>query len=125
MKTHLDKLAAEYGFNLVEKCIENTKKLKELERETNKSLGILIEDGLFAYSIWLDSEGKEIHEAITDSSLKLLKNVGLLKKDTKTLWEGILEEISPNIQKTILARQLIERMLIYARYMAKANAKGE
>jgi len=107
---------------------ERPKKLdaKEYEREVNKALGILIEDGLFAYSIWLESENKEPHRVMQTMSLTLLKDseIGLIK-DSTDLRNGILKEISTSIDKTLFARQLLERMLIYAMYRAKALQKGE
>lgn len=121
MKANLDKLAAESGFNLVEKCKEDDRELKELERVINKSLGILIEEGLFAYSIWLESEQENV---IEEYSRKLI-NEAKISQSNRSLREIILHEISKDIQKMILTRQLLERMLIYARYMAKAIQKGE
>ncbi len=59
---NLDKICAEYGFKILENVeeIENNKgksdKAKDFEREITKALGILMEDGLFAYAIWLESK---------------------------------------------------------------------
>ncbi|WP_457753985.1 hypothetical protein [Thermococcus sp.] len=96
---------------------------KEYYKVTTKALGILIEDGPFAYSIWLESEGKEPHRIIELISLELLKRTNLVSESNKKLRESILEEISTSLEKTLLARQLLERMLIYARYRAKALQK--
>ena len=98
---------------------------KELERVINKALGILIEDGLFAYAIWLESEGKDAHKLLELSSLKLLKDVGVISSEQNNLRDATLNKISTSIEKTMLARQLLERMLVYARYRAKAIQKGE
>lgn len=91
---------------------------KEMERIINKSLGILIEDGLLAYTIWLESENKEHHKVIIISSLKILNDTGLVSNQD-SLKDAMLK-IAKSIQKTLLARQLLERMLVYARYRAKA-----
>lgn len=96
---------------------------KEMERIITKSLGILIEDGLLAYAIWLESENKDPHKVITVSSLKILTDTNLISNKMSNLRDVMLE-ISSSIQKTLLARQLLERMLIYARYRAKALQKG-
>jgi len=96
---------------------------KEIERIITKSLGILIEDGLFAYAIWLESENKDPHKVITVSSLKILTDTNLISNKKSNLRDAMLE-ISSSIQKTLLTRQLLERMLIYARYRAKALQKG-
>ncbi|HBT38891.1 MAG: hypothetical protein H5T93_02715 [Pseudothermotoga sp.] len=92
---------------------------KEFERVTTKALGILIEDGLFAYVVWLESEGKHIHKLIILSSLKLLIKINLISS-SQNLREAVLNEISSSIQKTLFARQALERMLVYARYRAKS-----
>jgi len=120
MKANLDKLVAESGFNLVEKCKKEKRDLKELERIISKSLGILTEEGLFAYSIWLESEGESIVE---EYGMKLIKDAKISQSD-KSLRDTIPSETSKDIQKTILTKELLERMLIYARYRAKALREG-
>ncbi len=142
----LDKIAAEYGFTLCDVFKENIKKLtdksektkatsddsgayndniyKELEREINKALGILIEDGPFAYSIWLESENKEPHRAIMTQSLTILRNKNISLIDKNNLRDGILKDIASDINKLLLTKQVLERMLIYARYRAKALQKS-
>jgi hypothetical protein len=121
---NLDQISAKIGFDLADK---NKSKAKEFERVVTKALGILIEDGLLAYAIWLESEDER---DVIDYSFTLLKNkIKLIKKDygnnTEKLRKAILDEITPHIQKTLLARQLLERMLVYARYRAKATQKGD
>jgi predicted amino acid-binding ACT domain protein len=127
-KKEYDVIKGEKTIKDLEKFVENLKfkfDVKEYEREINKALGILIEDGLFAYSIWLESEDKEPHRAMRITSLLLLKDSSInLIQNSHDLRKGILEEISKSIEKTLLARQLLERMLIYARYRAKALQKG-
>ena len=95
---------------------------KEMERIINKSLGILIEDGLFAYDIWLESENKDSHKVIIVSSLKILNDTNLTSNQDSL--RDVILEIAKSIHKTLLARQLLERMLVYARYRAKALQSG-
>ena len=123
-RLNLDQLSAKKGFELADKNAGNA---KEFERTVTKALGILIEDGLFAYAIWLESEDER---DIIDSSFDLLKDranliVGNYENSKEKLRKAILKEIASNIQKTLLTRQLLERMLVYARYRAKALQKGE
>jgi len=95
--------------------------IKSYEREINKALGILIEDGLFAFAIWLESENKEPHKVIKETSFHILKNEHInLIKNSNDLKNAVLNEISTDLQKLLLARQILERMLIYARYRAKS-----
>lgn len=124
-KLNLDQVSAKIGFDLAEK---NKERAKEFERIVTKALSILVEDGLLAYAIWLESEDES---EVINCSFELLKNrTNIIQKDyndvkdIEKLRKAILEEIAVDIQKTLLARQLLERMLIYARYRAKALQKG-
>lgn len=124
IESNLDKVSAEIGFDLAE-SFKDKDDAKKLETTVTKALGVLIEDGLFAYTVWLESQGKSEEKYATEiskKSLDLLRDsrVNLTKKNM--LRDAVLE-ISENIQKTLLARQLLERMLVYARYRAKARAK--
>ncbi len=125
MEINLDNIAAEIGFKLAEVNKDNA---KDFERIITKALGILVEDGLLAYAIWLESEDEEkIIDEIINKSYDLLKDkMGLIKNDYNgkdKLRKAILYEISRDIRKTLLARQLLERMLTYAKYRAKAIVK--
>ncbi len=116
----LDKIAAQYGYGLCEGFTSTNS--KELEREINKALGVLIEDGPFAYSIWLESENKSPHKLMITKSLEILKT-GISLTTKSNLREAILTDISSDLNKLFLTKQVLERMLVYARYRAKAIQK--
>jgi len=125
---NLDMVAAEVGFKLAE-TFKSKNDAEKLENLITKSLGILIEDGLFACAVWLESRSdkeKEYATEISNKCMELLKDerIKLARNETASLREITLS-ISDSIQKTLLGRQLLERMLIYARYRAKALQKGE
>ena len=122
---NIDKVCAQIGFSIPQN--EGSKKM------IRKSLGVLMQDGIFAYIIWLESRGslkpsqnpeektaKRIHE----KSYVLLKQVNLLQdttdytklRDKLTEQNGILEDI----YRMFLVKQLFERMLTYALYRAKS-----
>ncbi len=97
---------------------------EELEKEVNKALGILIEDGLFAFSVWLESKkkkGNNVYSLIEEILLKVLKNIPFNKQtlENKNLKDFILE-ISDSLEKVLFIRKILERALIYLRYRAKA-----
>jgi hypothetical protein len=123
-ESNLDKVSAEIGFDLAE-SFKDKEDAKKLETIVTKALGVLIEDGLFAYAIWLESRSKtekNYTAKIIEKSLDLIRDrVNITSKNS--LIDATLE-ISENIQKTLLARQLLERMLVYARYRAKAIQNG-
>jgi len=119
-KPPVDKILAEVGFDLAESFKEKDDTDK-LETIINKAIGVLIEDGLLAYVIWLKSREKK-EEKYTTKILK--KTEDLLRERLKLTTENdpinMALEISSSIEKTLLARQLLERMLVYARYRAKS-----
>ncbi len=122
-QSNLDLTSAKIGFSIVEQ-FKQKDDFDKLENVSTKALGVLIEEGLLAYFVWLESRGereKKYAEVIRDKSLELLKNAKLTEKNNSI--DAALD-ISSNIQKTLLARQLLERMLVYARYRAKALQKG-
>jgi len=127
---NLDRISAEMGFKLAEN-FESKDDARKLETLVTKALGVLVEDGLFAYIVWLKSRSEKEEKycmKIIEFSSNLLKDerIALASKDdnSKDLQDMALD-ISTDIQKTLLARQLLERMLTYARYRAKALQKGD
>ena len=98
--------------------------VRSYETEITKALGILVEDGPFAYLIWLKSQDKEPHRAMIIQTACLLEKVKLIDKIEPSkdleIEKIFLENITDDIPKLILAKTLLEKMLIYARYKAKA-----
>ena len=99
---------------------------KTFETEITKALGILVEDGPFAYFIWLKSQDKEPHQAMLIQTARILMALNLIKdistdKNLKEeLEKAFLEQISTDLTKTLFVKTILEKMLIYARYKAKA-----
>jgi hypothetical protein len=99
---------------------------KSFETEITKALGILVEDGPFAYFIWLKSQDKEPHQAMIIQTARILMELNLIKdistdKNLKEeLEKAFLEEISTDLTKTLFVKTILEKVLIYARYKAKA-----
>lgn len=85
-----------------------------------KALGVLQEDGLFAFSVYLETQNQSISNEIQKESKCLLNEIDLPKPSRNTLREDILE-ITQDLDDTFLAKNLLERALIYARYRAKAT----
>ncbi len=124
--------------NRIEKISDEKERIKKIvnfkfefspstfETEITKALGILVEDGPFAYIIWLKSQDKEPHRAMliqTARILQELKIINLISHEENLkdkIEEAFLDEISSDLTKTLLVKTVIEKMLIYARYKAKA-----
>ncbi len=129
----LDMKCAEYG-NMIASIDDNNDTL------ITKSLGVLQEDGIYAYYIYLLSRGsKEEKPALKTTQLmfKFLKERGvftaddpILNKDSLTkdekneyvrkLLNAIRSDIANNLDHLLFAKELLERTLVYARYHAKA-----
>ena len=95
------------------------------ETEITKALGILVEDGPFAYMIWLKSQDKEPHRAMLIQTARILSKVNLIEhieanKDLKEVIEEQFLKLSKDLSKLLFAKTILEKMLIYARYKAKA-----
>ncbi len=126
MECNLDRVSAQIGFDIPEQ-FKRKEDFEKLETIANKALGVLIEDSLFAYAVWLKSRSekeKKYAERIENKSLKLLKSKDVSLTDKNDLITAIRDDITTSIHKTLLARQLLERMLVYARYRAKALQSG-
>lgn len=114
--TNLDSICAEYGL----KITVNVSNVKEYAKIVEKALGVLQQQGIYTLFLFLESEGKndiknELLELLRSDKLNLLSNA-----------EGeqdIKHKILSDIDKLILAYNILERCLIYAKYHLKAKAK--
>jgi len=112
---NLDQLCAEYGH--------------EFAKEVNqvlltKALSVLQEQGLYAFVLFCESRGSTEKQG-ADKIIALTQK--LFKEKLKIIGEGdLLEEIrkdnglASNLDNLMLAIQVLEKSLIYARYHAKA-----
>lgn len=109
----LDMKCAEYGSCIA--TIQNNN-----ETLITKSLGVLQEDGIYAYFLYLASRGskeKPIAEEISKKSFAMLKDTGIRSGDDLTS----LRSMTNNLDVLLFAKELLERTLAYARYHAKAK----
>jgi uncharacterized linocin/CFP29 family protein len=101
---------------------ERKKKAKELFNFITKSLGILQEDGVFAFYVYLKSEKDE--KSCTINVIEK-ETVNLLKESINDQLNASLEKIqllAEDINTLLLAKSLIEKTLIYARYQVKSQS---
>ena len=105
---NLDFMCAKYG--------EELTGITDDENLLRKSLGVLQEDGLYAFTIYLEKEGKsEVRKAIE----RFLRKRKMIKEgeDLKN------QEIYTNLYRLLLLKSIIERMLVYAIYHIRAGKK--
>jgi len=117
---NLDALCAKYGWDIANDTKDDTL--------INKALGVLQKQGIYAFFLFLESQGgtseKKNAEKISKHCWGMLKETTNSIKDkewksdnwSKTLRENLLNDLD-NLS---LALQLLEQTLIYARYHAKA-----
>jgi len=135
-KVNLDFLCANYGQSVVKSTEDIVQQKNEIENMLQKSLGILHEDGLYAFTVYLDSEGafkdnvqgkeKVVKEILKNVwNLLMDSNVALVKGDCKrdVVYPELQKLLSEDLNELFLAKDLIEKCLIYARYHARALGK--
>ena len=123
-KINLDKLCAEYGYRFA-KEVSKTEDFdaKKAEVLITKALGVLQEQGLYAFALFCESRPggeKAGAEEIEELTKELLKKLNLINNG------DFLDELRKNdglltkLDDLMLAIQVLEKSLIYARYHAKA-----
>ncbi|MEJ2252314.1 MAG: hypothetical protein P8Y97_21970 [Candidatus Lokiarchaeota archaeon] len=123
----MDQFSMKAGYLFAEKTIESFKgDATKSEILLTKSLGVLQEQGIYAFILFCKSRP----EAERESGNKIIEiTEELLKADLELILnnDDILKEIrdnlasSSNLNKLILANRLLEKSLIYGRYHAKAR----
>lgn len=126
----LDMKCAEYGSKIVSEIDNAAKEGKKIEAVITKTLGVLQEDGVYAFALYSKSKcGNENTEKRTamqiyNKTFELLKadKIGILPEICNDFLLGIRQSLAEgkDLDKLFLAKELLERTLVYARYHAKA-----
>lgn len=106
------------SFEIVESIFkkEGSQRSKYIN-EIDKALGVLVNDGVYAYYVYVKS--KNIIDVFLDLLGDLQKFVDNTKEEKE--WEDYFQELSKDLNKLLFFRELLEKVLIYARYHAKAK----
>ena len=126
----LDMKCAQQGKEIADKVFNLKKDKTKTENLITKSLGVLQEDGVYAYFLYLSSLKNNYPEDAEKEAFELLKQNDILK-DVVGSGDDILKAIRENfdnkLDELLFAKELLERALVYARYHAKAldNPKAE
>ncbi len=124
--TNMEALISKVSFDLVEEDILD-------ENDINKLLGVLANDGVYAMWVYAISKfGEEKTKRFINKISNLSKYIGHeIRKDDEasekwsTQVSNDMIEISKDLNKLLLLKQILERTLIYARYYAKTlEGKG-
>ena len=92
------------------------------EQVITKALGVLEEQGLYAYFLFLESSKEVEKQVITECDNFLQKNF-LLENNTEDTLKK-LQKLETDLDNLLFARDLLRQALVYARYHAKAKEKS-
>lgn len=121
-KMNLDQLCAQYGWQIADKVSQVIG--KQAENHITKSLGVLQEDGVYAFFLYQASRGsreKPGADALTAQASAFLKEAGIQAfQNAADPLQAVREHLAGELDQLLLAKRLLEQALIYARYHAKA-----
>jgi len=142
---NLDRLCARYGWEMAKACCEAWGR-NNAENHITKSLGVLQEDGVYAFFLYQNSRAKKEkkdHQAQGESGVARALSAAahaLLQAAEIPAFKGAFTDIANSLQairgdntstgladdldSLLLAKRLLEQALIYARYHAK-GLEGE
>jgi len=120
---NLDRLCAEYGYKIAEQVHNELQ--KTAETHITKSLGVLQENGVYAFFLYQASRGSEKKgaEKLTALATELLNKAAVASfTSVSDPLEAMRKAggLADNLDDLLLAKRLLEQALIYARYHAKA-----
>ena len=100
---------------------------KELEKLVTSALAVLEEQGVYALFLFLETRGNDAAKIIEQNLHELLKKTP--RQDPLLLGNGdvftSLQRMSEDLDKLLLARDLLRQALVYARYHARGPQKSE
>lgn len=117
---NLDLECAKISEKITRELSEDKKKRKEAEPHITSAIGVLQEDGVYALYLYLKAKNKDIHQKIETETPQLLHKIFPGSRyDTQNGLE-IAKDLSSNLEKLLIAKEVLERTLVYARYHVKA-----
>jgi len=124
---NLDRLAAQHAQEIIRRTCD--KKASEIDNTVTKAVGVLQENGVYACFLYLKAKEKKNGDIVVDEMLGLLDNLGFgWGKPSSDKGEDVLRHITEKVTNTdhmerlLLAKDILEQLLIYARYGAKARS---
>ena len=125
-KNNLDLSCAKIGKKIVDE-LKGKNSHSDIKNAIQKSLGVLQEDGIYAFYVYLKSEGC-VSSKIAESSWNIF-NDGLnfvdCGYDKNKFNQSLKDKILNDLDKTFLAKDVLEKTMIYTRYHAKALSNEE
>jgi len=117
----LDALISDLSFKLIEKINNLESDKKKAFNLIDKALGVLSNDGVYAYYVYIisqkNSEFNKIFLDTLEEIFNITKNEETYNLDNRQTY---FKDVANDIHKLLFLKQLLEKTLIYARYHAKA-----
>ncbi|NJL05799.1 MAG: hypothetical protein HC911_13015 [Chloroflexaceae bacterium] len=127
--TNLDYLAAKYAQEVIAQTQGVDK--STVENAITKVLGVLQEQGVYACFVFALSRAKSDNnesqsmQAIVSEMAKLLGQLDFAVTyeghDAEATLRNVAEHVTQDLDRLLIAKDVLEQMLIYARYGAKAR----
>ncbi len=128
---NLDSRINEYSYKMVKELNDRKVNLVEID----KALGVLCNDGVYGYYVYCKSraDGKNDEKIKSPMFSQFISNIvkefddivcsGKEIKSFKSLYEydKYFSDLSKNIHKLLFFKDILEKILTYARYHAKAE----
>ncbi len=128
---NLDSRINEYSYKMVKELKDGKVNLGEID----KALGVLCNDGVYGYYVYCKSKsnGKSDEKIKSPMFSQFISNIvkefddivysGRELKSFKSLYEydGYFSNLSTDIHKLLFFKDILEKILTYARYHAKAE----
>lgn len=124
---NLDAECAKAGKDIVDNNKDNEKGM-DIENVINKSLGVLQEDGIYAFYTYLKSESDPNFGVVENKTSEFLKekDLNLIEANgNDELLGSLKEQVLEDLDKTFFCKEVLEKTLIYARYHAKALSDNQ
>lgn len=109
--------------NLDLACAELGSKLGQYKDDENlltDALGVVEEQGVYAFFLFLEARGKGPGKEISSACATFLQDQGLLQNGNDVL-RALRSDVVTKLDALLFARDLLRQALIYARYHAKAS----
>lgn len=122
---NLDRYAAETGFKVADELLrvgDGRKAPQQGENHVTKSLGILQQDGVYAFFLYQEAQ-PEMGTLVSRICGQFLRSqpISLLGPGENVL--ASVRLLSEDLPQLLLAKDLLERAMVYARYHLKAARK--
>lgn len=125
--TNLDYLAATRAQEIIKRTSAKAS-ARDVDTTVTKALGVLQTNGVYACFLYLLAREKDIGKIVVEEMLDVLQDLGWNKPSSLTpdvVLRHISENVTRDLERLLLAKEVLEQTLIYARYGAKARDAGE